>query len=150
MAIMVTMSLCGLWHGAGWNFVLWGAVQGVAIVGALAWRRTGLRLPGPAAWALTAGLFLLSGILFRTPSLDTAWNVFAGLAAAPGWKMLSSAWIIALAIGGATVLPASRVICEWLVRQASPLVPVLLGLAGIAIMVQLGGGDSYEFIYFRF
>ena len=149
-AIMVTMSLCGLWHGAGWNFVLWGAVQGVAIVGALAWRRTGLRLPGPAAWALTAGLFLMSGILFRTPSLDAAWNVFAGLATAPGWKMLGSAWIIAAAIGGATVLPASRVICEWLVQQSSLLVPVLLGLAGIAIMVQLGGGDSYEFIYFRF
>src|SRR5215831_6109210 len=29
-AIVLTMTFCGLWHGAGWNFVLWGALQGVA------------------------------------------------------------------------------------------------------------------------
>ena len=150
MAIIVTMSLCGLWHGAGWNFILWGIVHGVAIVCTLAWRRTGLRLPPQAAWALTVALFLLSGILFRTPSLDVAWNVFAGLATVPDWEILGKAWIIAAAIGCATVLPASRMVCEWLVGRANPLVPVLLGLIGIAIMVQLGSDDSYEFIYFRF
>ena len=43
-AIMLTMALCGLWHGAGWNFVLWGTMHGVAIVFALGWRRV---LPSP-------------------------------------------------------------------------------------------------------
>src|SRR5205807_7183081 len=38
-AIVVTMALCGLWHGAGWNFVVWGTMQGVAIVFAMLWAR---------------------------------------------------------------------------------------------------------------
>ncbi len=110
------------------------------LVCALAWRRIGPRLPALAAWALTvAPAFLLSGIPFRPCLWPYAWKrVFAGLAAAPDWPLLGKAWIIAAAIGCATVLPASRMVCEWLVRQANPLVPVVLGWIGIATQCNWG------------
>ena len=79
VAILLTMALCGLWHGAGWNFVLWGTMHGVAIVFALGWRRV---LPSPPmilGWATTIGFFLVSGVVFRTASLGVAWNIYSGL-----------------------------------------------------------------------
>jgi D-alanyl-lipoteichoic acid acyltransferase DltB (MBOAT superfamily) len=49
---MVAMTFCGLWHGVAWNFVIWGALQGVGLiwVGVIA-RDLGRRLPSPVvAW----------------------------------------------------------------------------------------------------
>ena len=150
MAILATMALCGLWHGAGWNFVLWGLLHGVAIVVALGWRRVGVRLPRLLGWALTVSFFLLSGILFRTTSLDHAWNLFAGLTVLPEPKLLGKAWIIGIGAACACLLPASRILCEKLTERPIAIVPVLCGIICVAILVQLGGDQSYEFIYFRF
>lgn len=150
LAILATMALCGLWHGAGWNFVLWGLLHGFAIVVALGWRRAGVRLPRLLGWALTVSFFLLSGILFRTTTLDHAWNLFVGLTVLPDPKLLGKAWIIGVGAACACLLPASRIICEKLTERPLAIVPVLCGIICVAIMVQLGGDQSYEFIYFRF
>jgi D-alanyl-lipoteichoic acid acyltransferase DltB (MBOAT superfamily) len=69
-AIVFTMTLCGLWHGAGWNFVLWGALQGVAMVFAALWSR---HLPSPPVligWAATI-LFFVTTLVFFRPIWDT-------------------------------------------------------------------------------
>src|SRR6516225_2765358 len=73
-AIILTMALCGLWHGAGWNFVLWGTMHGVAIVVALGSRRVFPSPPTAVGWAATIGFFLLSGVVFRTANLESAWH----------------------------------------------------------------------------
>ena len=44
-AMLLTMALCGLWHGASWTFVLWGTLHGCALVIVSLWRRYGPRLP---------------------------------------------------------------------------------------------------------
>ncbi len=149
-AILITMSLCGLWHGAGWNFVLWGTMHGIAIVFALGWRRI---LPSPPriiGWAATIGFFLLSGIVFRTTSLEAAWNVYSGLATLPDGKMLSKAWILGAAILAALLLPATQDQSKRIALRPLAWVPAVLGVVGIGILVQLGGNESYEFIYFKF
>jgi len=63
--LMLTMLLCGLWHGAAWRFVLWGGLHGAFLVVHAAWRRTGIRLPGPAAQALTLAAVVLAWVPFR-------------------------------------------------------------------------------------
>ncbi len=63
--MLLTMALCGLWHGASWNFVLWGTLQGCAIVFVSFWRRYGLRVPAVAGWALTISFILITDVLFR-------------------------------------------------------------------------------------
>jgi alginate O-acetyltransferase complex protein AlgI len=149
-AILLTMALCGLWHGAGWNFVLWGTMQGVAIVFALGWRRA---LPSPPAvvgWAATIGFFLVSGVVFRTTNLTAAWHIYAGLSTPPGVRLLSKAWILGLAMLLAFALPSTQEIAARINARPLAWVPATLGLVGLAILVQLGGNQSYDFIYFHF
>ena len=149
-AIMLTMALCGLWHGAGWNFVLWGTMHGVAIVFALGWRRI---LPSPpriAGWAATIGFFLFSGVTFRTANLGSAWNIYAGLTTLPDTKLLVKAWILGLGMLLAVALPSTQELCKRINARPLAWVPATLGLIGLGILVQLGGDQSYDFIYFRF
>jgi alginate O-acetyltransferase complex protein AlgI len=73
-AMVLTMALCGLWHGAGWNFVLWGALQGVAMVFAALWSRHLPSPPAPIAWAATIIFFVTTLVFFRSPNLDYAFD----------------------------------------------------------------------------
>jgi D-alanyl-lipoteichoic acid acyltransferase DltB (MBOAT superfamily) len=65
-ALLATMTLGGLWHGAGWTFVVWGALHGVALGAHVLWRRAGLAMPDAAGWVLTFGFVALAWVLFRS------------------------------------------------------------------------------------
>jgi D-alanyl-lipoteichoic acid acyltransferase DltB (MBOAT superfamily) len=149
-AILATMALCGLWHGAGWNFVLWGTMHGVAIVFALGWRRHLPVPPKAIGWLVTIGFFLASGVVFRTQSLTAAWHIYAGLGHLPDARILGKAWILAVGAVLAIALPATQDLCKTINARPLAWVPAVLGLAGLGILVQLGGNQSYDFIYFRF
>ena len=81
--MMLTMALCGLWHGASWTFVLWGTLHGCALVICSLWRRYGPRMPALLGWALTVMFVLLTGVIFRAGTLEAAWHIFQGLAVPP-------------------------------------------------------------------
>lgn len=80
--VMITMLLGGLWHGAGWGFVIWGGMQGIGIViqRALGMRSGGLR---GAAWLgglLFTQLWVTSAwVFFRAPDFPTALGFFLHL-----------------------------------------------------------------------
>jgi alginate O-acetyltransferase complex protein AlgI len=76
-ATLVTMGLCGLWHGAGWTFVLWGFGHGLGLLVCRFWQVYGPPLPPFAAWAITISFVVLLFVLFRSPDLLTASNMFA-------------------------------------------------------------------------
>ena len=74
--LMLTMLLGGLWHGAGWNFVIWGAIHGVALVVHKEWVRfvgEG-RLP-VVSRLLTVYTVLLAWIFFRASNFEQAWTM---------------------------------------------------------------------------
>jgi len=77
--LMLTMTIGGLWHGASWNFALWGAAHGTMLAANHAWRGTGLRLPRGLAWAATFTGVMLCWVLFRTQTTDAAIANFSGL-----------------------------------------------------------------------
>ncbi len=77
--LMLTMLLCGLWHGAAWRFVLWGALHGGFLAFHAAWRRQGVRLAGPIAQALTLGCVLLAWVPFRSEGLAASLAMLRGL-----------------------------------------------------------------------
>jgi hypothetical protein len=129
--------------------VLWGIAQGVAIVFALAWGRYLPSPPRPLSWMATIGFFLLSGIIFRTATLGAAWRIFSGLATFPDLRQ-TGAGTLAVAAACAVLLPSSRRLADRLNERPQAVVAMLLGLAGVAILVQLGSEQTYEFIYFQF
>jgi alginate O-acetyltransferase complex protein AlgI len=79
--LFLVMLLGGLWHGASWNFVLWGAWHGglLAVERARGKRSLFSGLPRPARIGGTFGLVLLSWVLFRTDDLGHASRYFASL-----------------------------------------------------------------------
>lgn len=69
--ILAVFVISGLWHGAGWTFIIWGLLHGCGqIVERLAGHR--LPLPKPIAWALTFGFVNVAWVFFRAPSFSVA------------------------------------------------------------------------------
>lgn len=88
--LLLTMLLGGVWHGAGWTFVLWGVMHGVLLLLNHAWRAVSVHLPRPASprWGTAARmlgvgmtflLVALAWVLFRAPDLATAWHLYLSL-----------------------------------------------------------------------
>ena len=132
--LMVTMLLGGLWHGAGWTFVVWGGLHGVYLVINHAWRalraRLGHDLSHSSPWGRAAACFatflaVVAGwVVFRADSLDSAWAILSAMAGANGfavpdawlarWGALG-AWLAQLgAASGATPALARTGVVHWI------------------------------------
>jgi alginate O-acetyltransferase complex protein AlgI len=124
--LMITMLLGGLWHGAGWTFVVWGGLHGAYLVVNHAWRaaraRLGQDLARSTSWGRVLGCLVTfvavvaAWVVFRADSLDSAAAILRAMA---GWNgvVVPDVW---LARWGA--------IGEWLARQgvafgATPALP---------------------------
>lgn len=77
--LMITMLLGGLWHGAGWTFVLWGGLHGFYLVVNHAWRRVGLVLPKKLGWLLTFMAVIFSWVLFRATTWQEGWEIIQAM-----------------------------------------------------------------------
>jgi D-alanyl-lipoteichoic acid acyltransferase DltB (MBOAT superfamily) len=95
--LMLTMLLGGLWHGAGWTFVIWGGLHGLYLVINHAWQALRGRLAGPRAsgspWTTAAAVVLtfvavdVAWVFFRAKSLDAALRMLEAMSGANGWVL---------------------------------------------------------------
>lgn len=77
---LVTFMVAGVWHGAGWTFVLYGLIHGIAIAVNIGWRE--LRMPMPPAalgWLLTMLVVVSALVVFRAPTLSVALSILADM-----------------------------------------------------------------------
>jgi alginate O-acetyltransferase complex protein AlgI len=86
--LAATMILGGIWHGAAWTFVIWGAIHGGALIVERLWRQLRQRLgmselPAAVAWLLTSLVVLMAWVPFRAESLNAAWNMWHAMLAGP-------------------------------------------------------------------
>jgi hypothetical protein len=102
---MLTMVVIGIWHGAGWTFVAWGAFNGVLLLINQAWQSVWGTGPGTKAgrlvgWMLTFTAFSVGGVFFRAVDIGTAWHLLkamsglAGPATAMHLTLESDEWMI--------------------------------------------------------
>jgi D-alanyl-lipoteichoic acid acyltransferase DltB (MBOAT superfamily) len=70
--LMITFVLGGLWHGASWMFIIWGALHGGALIVHRIWKQLGMRLPAWLAWFVTFSFVNITWIFFRANTLDDA------------------------------------------------------------------------------
>lgn len=104
--LMATMVLGGLWHGAGWTFVIWGGLHGMALVLHQAWRHLRVRLGHDlsqsslagrlASVALTFSVVVVGWVFFRATSLDAALRILHGMFGLNGVSMPD---VIAMRLG---------------------------------------------------
>lgn len=91
--LMVTMILGGLWHGAGWPFIIWGALHGIYLIINHAWLTLSKNLGFQSDlqfWKLTARSITFfavcfSWVFFRATDLNTAHQIFSGLTGSFGF-----------------------------------------------------------------
>jgi D-alanyl-lipoteichoic acid acyltransferase DltB (MBOAT superfamily) len=145
-AILITFLLSGLWHGANWTFVAWGAVHGVLLLVS----RFLERLPKALRTVLTFHLVTLGWIYFRAPSLGDAHALMARLFTGPWTAALPAAYQgsqLALAgLGVGALLVAD-------LRLRPPPSPALRWAALlIGALLVLNGRPEIDlpFIYFQF
>jgi D-alanyl-lipoteichoic acid acyltransferase DltB (MBOAT superfamily) len=147
-AMVATMTLCGLWHGAGWNYVVWGALHGLALALATQWPQRATP-PLPVRRALTIAFVLITAILFGAGSLTGAAHIFAGLARSPNLGQLAAAWPIYVAAACAA-LPSGKALCARLTDRPTRAAAAAVALSAAAILLRLGGNETYDFVYFQF
>ena len=169
--LVLVFFLCGLWHGASWNFVIWGLYHGSFLVA----ERLGLagfvrRLPGPVRHAYLLVVVMIGWVFFRADTLPHAVSYLGAMAgaAAPGIKPFESAWFLtpkvalalaAGAIGSAPIVPAITRFVDrlalsevegsrgWLAEAAAT---AALAAVLAASILQIAGRSYDPFIYFRF
>jgi alginate O-acetyltransferase complex protein AlgI len=81
-ATMATMGLCGLWHGAGWTFVVWGLWHGLGLIVCRGWQQLKRPLPALVGWALTMLFVLVGWVIFRAAKFSEATCILTSLVGA--------------------------------------------------------------------
>jgi len=159
-ALMTTMLLGGLWHGANWTFVAWGGLHGTYLAAERALRgRLRDYHPGPAALValglLTYALVNVTWVFFRAKTFAKAWVVLRGMFGAnAGARPILSTFnllAVALIIGGILIthwLMRARTLESVIARTPATAVALLWGLMAFAIVAAQGDGSA--FIYFQF
>lgn len=154
--LFLTMLLGGLWHGASWTFVLWGAYHGtlLALERMSGKRSFAWRLPRPVQMVFTFVLVMVGWVLFRSPTLAGVVRMAKGLVGAHGWgatyplagtgALNWTALIICLGL-----VFAARNTWEIRWRSSIWLVTALLALFVLCVATFLVNTSS-PFLYFQF
>jgi len=156
--ILAVWMLTGLWHGAAWNFVVWGLLFAVMLL-LEKWLLLWLRIPDLLRRAYVLLTIVISFVIFNAASLHQAWQDILGLFGAQPvplvndqalYYLRSYALLFAVGILGATPLPRKL----WQRWQERKIAPVLAFVAGAVVLLvstaYLVDGSFNPFLYFRF
>jgi D-alanyl-lipoteichoic acid acyltransferase DltB (MBOAT superfamily) len=160
--LFLTMVIGGLWHGANWTFVVWGALHGAYLVAERvvkkSWAERGaIGLPPPMVkvlqWLLTFNFVCFAWIFFRAPNFTTATDVIGRLFSGSGTSALVTPLLIITVVG----MLASQFVPERIPSQVTerfaqlaPVVQIVALGVGIALVDALGPEGIAPFIYFQF
>ena len=105
--LFASMVIIGLWHGAGWTFILWGTIHGILLMINHAWRKTNISLPKVINWGLTFLCVVICWVFFRSESIGKAFYVLGAMVnfadfSSQGIKRLAELCVM---VAGMTVIP---------------------------------------------
>ena len=173
---IVTFLFAGVWHGAGWTYIVYGLMHGLAIATFLAWREfSGIKLPSPVAWLITMVTVVCGLVMFRAPDVSTAMAMFGNMTALSGFAQTGAVLAIdnAQALSMIVIMGAIALLLpntqqflhnEWPVIDTMPHdTPLVAGLiawkpklssALLTALVLTAGiasiGSSSGFLYYKF
>jgi alginate O-acetyltransferase complex protein AlgI len=152
--LFLTMLLGGLWHGANWTFVLWGAWHGGILILERYWEQRWGKplLPGWLRVIKTMLLVIFGWVLFRAANLDGAARMFEGMLGFNGlgfsppvaWQVTADRLMV-LALGVVLVYAM-----PWLKRQGGSYLRYLLLPLFLWAVATLSAQSFTPFLYFQF
>ncbi|MFN3753944.1 MBOAT family O-acyltransferase [Flavobacterium sp.] len=159
VALMVTMLLGGLWHGAAWTFVIWGALHGIfLVVERLLKSFVSIKITAWNGIILALATYTcvnFTWVFFRARKFETAQNMIESMLFmnGDGAKILDTFSIVKV-----FTLISLTFICHWIMRNTSlesvakTKSPLLLGVvwAVLFFLIAIAQGSGEQFIYFQF
>jgi alginate O-acetyltransferase complex protein AlgI len=159
--LLLTFVLVGLWHGAAWTFVLWGALHGLFLIGERllrqhVWDFTKVR-NGPARVVfaiVTFGLFTVAVVFFRASSVSQAWTILSAMFT-PGTRSALVAFNVSMvAIVAGAVMIGAQIryghLRGWDWLESWSVTPRAVSIALALMAIVLSPGFNPAFIYFQF
>lgn len=152
--LFITFVLGGLWHGAAWTFVAWGALHGLALIVERVFREQGVKLPRFLSTMLTFLFVNLAWVFFRATSFADAKKVVSSMFSLGSdfWQfeqVQPSKTFIFWFIIAFLVAIVGKNSNEWTARL-KPSIPNLLLLVALLLIAILHLNRLSEFIYFQF
>jgi len=148
--LMVTMLLCGLWHGANWIFVVWGAYNGLLLVLHQMIKETWERFPRWTRQTGTFGLWVLGLVIFRSTGFDMVLTLLGTLFAFRGGAEIAGANVLIVVLVVAAAIAHSGPNTFEIRHQWSPSwaagFAVLFGICLFALY----GSRPAPYLYFQF
>jgi alginate O-acetyltransferase complex protein AlgI len=147
--LMITMLLGGLWHGASWNFVVWGGYQGVLLS---AEKALGLAGGYPLGVIATFALEMIGWVFFRAADLGQSTAVLRQMFGSTLGHNLFAPWQIGLALIALAVSVVEEKV-EWFERIARrPALAYASAICGMLLLIEIFGvlDQAIPFIYFQF
>jgi len=150
--LMITMVLGGLWHGAAWTFVIWGAFHGVGLVceHLLGGR---IRTPAWLRWLVTFHLVVLAWVFFRAQAVGVAWSFLSRLGSFGSATLWTAPVLLAIVAAIVPQLlpprPFER-LQEWLGKRNPEVIAVALAVLILFVAATVPSDGVPPFIYFRF
>ena len=86
--LFMSMLIIGLWHGAGWTFIIWGGLHGVLLMINHAWRKTRVTFPKFLNWGMTFLCVVICWVFFRAGSVNEAISMLSCMC---DWNTISNA-----------------------------------------------------------
>lgn len=162
--LLIVMGLGGLWHGASWNFAVWGLYHGFLLIGHRLWRRfveaRGIAGFVDAKWfapvwvAFTFVIVTLGWIPFRAPDFASSWNTLSALFAPqdPAFALAHPAlWGVPLVTLAFCLVDRDRRVQDWLTQRASLPVAALAGALALLFLELFAQVETQvPFVYFQF
>jgi len=151
--LMATMVLGGMWHGAGWQFIIWGFLHGLGLTINRAWTKLGIKMPKLIAWLITFNFVNICWVFFRSKSLGESFLFLSKMYDVSNLGRINPLWGIAVIVGLMISVTPWSVARLYLKEKKWELsYPYVVGLALLlfACFLVLEIGRSNEFLYFQF
>jgi D-alanyl-lipoteichoic acid acyltransferase DltB (MBOAT superfamily) len=151
--LMITMVLGGLWHGAAWTFVLWGAFHGAGLCAEHMLGERWTRRPAWLRWVITFHLIVFGWILFRAQGLGAVGDYLSSLFkwASPTLWTVPVVAAILIVIGTQLLPPRPLDALRVRIERANPAaLGTALAVVILLVAATVPSQGVPPFIYFRF
>ncbi|CAN5439410.1 MBOAT family protein [soil metagenome] len=152
--LLITFVLGGIWHGAGWTFIFWGFLHGIAQVFYRLFAKTRINIPAWAGVVITFLFINVTWIFFRAPSWHVATTILGSIAGLTSsheeFKLVADFYALPIWLLG-VVLLFGKSANEWAASFTfnKKFLWLLIGLIVINCLF-LNSSSSQEFLYFDF